>query len=86
MKADERNDQLKFALDILNHPELLQEEYVREWLTHEENKSVYEECRLYLEAGLRKEVGERLDVTTEYERFNRKFMHRPGRGVFHYLI
>ena len=46
MKADERNDQLKFALDILNHPELLQEEYVREWLTHEENKSVYEECRL----------------------------------------
>ena len=34
MKADERNDQLKFALDILNHPELLQEEYVREWLTH----------------------------------------------------
>lgn len=82
MKADERNDQLKFALDILNHPELLQEEYVREWLTHEENKSVYEECRLYLEAGLRKEVGERLDVTTEYERFNRKFMHRPGRGIW----
>ena len=82
METDERNDQLKFALDILNHPELLQEEYVQEWLTHEENKSVYEECRLYLEAGLRKEVGERLDVMTEYERFNRKFMHRTGRGIW----
>jgi len=82
MKADERNDQLKFALDILNHPELLREEYVREWLTHGENKRVYEECRLYLEAGLRKEVGERLDVTAEYERFNRKFMHRPERGIW----
>lgn len=82
MKIDERNDQLKFALDILNHPELLQEEYVREWLTREENKRLYEECRLYLEAGLRKEVGECLDVTTEYERFNRRFMHRTGRGIW----
>lgn len=82
MKIDERNDQLKFALDILNHPELLQEEYVREWLTREENKRLYEECRLYLEAGVRKEVGECLDVTTEYERFNRRFMHRTGRGIW----
>ena len=82
MKTDERNDQLEFALDILNHPELLQEEYVQEWLTREENKRLYEECRLYLEAGLKKEVGERLDVTTEYEKFNRKFIHRPGRGIW----
>lgn len=82
MKTDERNDQLEFALDILNHPELLQEEYVQEWLTREENKRLYEECRLYLEAGLKKEVGERLDVMTEYERFNRKFMYRPGRGIW----
>ena len=52
MEANEKNDQLEFALNVLNHPELLQDEYVREWLSHAENKKWYEECRLYLEAGL----------------------------------
>lgn len=85
MKVDERDDQLEFTLDILNHPELLREEYVREWLGKEENKRLYKECRLYLEAGLRKEVGERLDVTAEYERFNRRFMHHPERGIWRWV-
>lgn len=82
MEIGKGNDRLKLVLDILNHPELLQEEYVREWLTREENQKLYEECRLYLEAGLRKEVGQHLDVATEYERFNRKFMTRPRRGIW----
>lgn len=84
MEASEKNDQLKFALDILNHPELLQEEYVREWLKHEENKKLYEECRVYLEAGLRLEIGDSLDVEGEYERFADK-MRRPVRVLLRRL-
>lgn len=84
MKASEKNDQLKFALDILNHPELLREEYVREWLNHEENKKLYEECRVYLEAGLRLEIGDSLDVEGEYERFANK-MRRPVRVLLRRL-
>lgn len=84
MNASEKNDQLKFALDILNHPELLREGYVREWLNHEENKKLYEECRVYLEAGLRLEIGDSLDVEGEYERFADK-MRRPVRVLFRRL-
>lgn len=84
MEASKKNDQLKFALDILNHPELLQEEYVREWLNHEENKKLYEECRVYLEAGLRLEIGDSLDVEGEYERFANK-MRRPVRVLLRRL-
>lgn len=84
MNASEKNDQLKFTLDILNHPELLQEEYVREWLKHEENRKLYEECRVYLEAGLRLEIGDSLDVEGEYERFADK-MRRPVRVLLRRL-
>lgn len=81
METNVRNDQLEFVLDILNHPELLQERYVQEWLSKEENKRLYEECRLYLEAGLRKEVGG-LDVVTKYEEFERKFIHHQRREIW----
>ena len=81
MEANEKNDQLEFALNVLNHPELLQDEYVREWLSHAENKKLYEECRLYLEAGLKLEVGDSLDVKSEFEKFNRK-MQSPVRAFY----
>ena len=81
METNVRNDQPEFVLDILNHPELLQERYVQEWLSKEENKRLYEECRLYLEAGLRKEVGG-LDVVTKYEEFERKFIHHQRREIW----
>ena len=81
MKTDARNDRIKFVLDLLNHPEWQREEHVRAWLDQKENKKLYEECRLYLEAGLRKEIGNRLDVTSEYKKFNQKFMHRTVAGI-----
>ena len=81
MKTDARNDRIKFVLDLLNHPEWQREEHVRAWLDQKENKKLYEECRLYLEAGLRKEIGNRLDVTSEYKKFNQKFRHRTVAGI-----
>lgn len=81
MKVNEKNDQLEFVLNVLNHPELLQDEYVREWLSHAENKKLYEECRLYLEAGLKLEVGDSVDVRREFEKFKRR-MTSPTRVLY----
>ncbi|WP_065218206.1 MULTISPECIES: FecR family protein [Butyricimonas] len=81
MKVNEKNDQLEFVLNVLNHPELLQDEYVREWLSHAENKKLYEECRLYLEAGLKLEVGDSVDVRSEFEKFKRR-MTSPTRVLY----
>lgn len=38
----------------------------------ESNRELYEECRKYLEAGLRLAVGEQLDIEGEYQNFVRK--------------
>jgi len=76
MTADERNDRIQFMLDLLHHPEWQGEESVRRWLEQEENRKLYEECRLYLEAGLRKETGHLPDVASEYEKFSRRYIHK----------
>ena len=48
-------DPLEFVHEILTHPELLREQSVQEWLEIRENKRLYDHCRLYIEAGLRKD-------------------------------
>ncbi len=81
MEFKKEKERLDFAIEILNHPELLQEDRVREWLAVKSNRELYEECRKYLEAGLRLAVGEQLDIEGEYQNFVRKTksVKRSGR-------
>lgn len=72
MEFEKEEDRLNFVIEILNHPELLQEVRVQEWLAEPRNKDLYEECRRYLEGGLRLTLGEQLDVEGEYRNFIRK--------------
>ena len=72
MKFEKEEDRLNFVTEILNHPEMLREVRVREWLAESHNKDLYEECRRYLEGGLRLTVSEQLDVEGEYQNFIRK--------------
>lgn len=72
MEFEKEEDRLNFVIELLNHPELLREVRVQEWLAEPRNKELYEECRRYLEGGLRLAVGERLDVEGEYRNFTRK--------------
>lgn len=54
MKFEKEEDRLNFVIELLNHPELLQEVRVQEWLAESRNNGVgHEECRRYLEGGLR---------------------------------
>ena len=79
MKFEKEEDRLNFVIELLNHPELLQEVRVQEWLAEPRNKDLYEECRRYLEGGLRLTVGDQLDVEGEYRNFTRK-MKSGGRS------
>ena len=79
MEFEKEEDRLNFVIEILNHPELLQEVRVQEWLAESRNKDLYEECRRYLEGGLRLTVGDQLDVEGEYRNFTRK-MKSGGRS------
>ncbi len=79
MKFEKEEDRLNFVIELLNHPELLQEVRVQEWLAESRNKELYEECRRYLEGGLRLTVGDQLDVEGEYRNFTRK-MKSGGRS------
>ena len=79
MKFEKEEDRLNFVIELLNHPELLQEVRVQEWLAESRNKELYEECRRYLEGGLRLAVGDQLDVEGEYWNFTRK-MQSGGRS------
>lgn len=51
MKFEKEEDRLNFVIELLNHPELLWEVRVQEWLAESRNKELYEECRRYLEGG-----------------------------------
>lgn len=67
-------DRIEYALKLLGNPRMLQEKNVQEWLADESNRRLYEECRLYVEAGLRKE--ERRDAEKEFRLFitrNRRY-------------
>ena len=79
MKFEKDEDRLNFVIELLNHPELLWEVRVQEWLAESRNKELYEECRRYLEGGLRLAVGDQLDVEGEYWNFTRK-MKSGGRS------
>ena len=79
MKFEKEEDRLNFVTEILNHPEMLREVRVREWLAEPHNKDLYEECRRYLEGGLRLTVSDQLDVEGEYRNFTRK-MKSGGRS------
>ena len=43
MKFEKEEDRLNFVTEILNHPEMLREVRVREWLAEPHNKDLYEE-------------------------------------------
>ncbi|WP_320913806.1 FecR family protein [Butyricimonas paravirosa] len=79
MKFEKEEDRLNFVIELLNHPELLREVRVQEWLAESRNKELYEECRRYLEGGLRLVVGDQLDVEGEYRNFTQK-MKSGGRS------
>ncbi|WP_455509531.1 FecR family protein [Butyricimonas paravirosa] len=79
MKFEKEEDRLNFVIELLNHPELLREVRVQKWLAEPRNKELYEECRRYLEGGLRLVVGDQLDVEGEYRNFTRK-MKSGGRS------
>ena len=84
MEFKKEEDRLNRVIRLLNSPELLEDPQVQEWLSEDENRSLYEECRRYLEAGLRLTVGERVDVEGEYRNFIRqtKANRRSGRIVW----
>lgn len=85
MEAKYTKDQLDFALEILNHPEWLREDFVQNWLAQKENVKLYEECRVYLEAGLRLDGERVLDVEVEYKKFCQKMEPRSDRRMLRWI-
>lgn len=72
-------DRVEYALKLLGNPRLLQEKKAQEWLADKTNRMLYEECRLYVEAGLRREGGR--DAGKEYRLFmSRIRRHRVFRN------
>lgn len=77
----EVKDQLDFVLKILNHPELRQDGSVQKWLASKENRRLYDSCRLYIEAGIRRDGRFSNDSKIAFREFKER-MRRKGRRRF----
>ncbi|WP_052649371.1 FecR family protein [Sanguibacteroides justesenii] len=77
----EVKDRLDFVLEIVNHPELQQDDSVRKWLKDKENRRLYDSCRLYIEVGIRR--GNRFSngPKVAFREFKER-MRRKGRRRF----
>ncbi len=77
----EIRDQLDFIQEILNHPESQQDDAVREWLENKKNRKLYDHCRLYIEAGIRKDDRFVSDPKMAFREFKER-MRRKSRRRF----
>lgn len=81
MEQDKQKDAIEFALEILNHPEMMQHAEVQEWLRCNENQALYEELRKYAEAGLHLGGVDVPDVEDVYTNFRKNIRRRVGVNI-----
>ena len=69
-------DKIEFALYVLQHPECMDNDKVREWLSVAGHEALLEELRAFREAGIRElGIGE-LDVEKQWRKMN---LRVPGK-------
>lgn len=81
MEQDKQKDATEFALEILNHPEMMQHAEVQEWLKCKENQALYEELRKYSEAGLHLSGVDVPDVEGVYANFRKNVRRRVAVNI-----
>lgn len=86
MEQDKQKDAIEFALEILNHPELMQHAEVQEWLRCNENQALYEELRKYAEAGLHLGGVDVPDVEDVYTNFRKNIRRRVGVNIRKWVV
>lgn len=86
MEQDKQKDTIEFALEILNHPELMQHAEVQEWLRCNENQALYEELRKYAEAGLHLGGVDVPDVEDVYTNFRKNIRRRVGVNIRKWVV
>lgn len=69
MKMEEKHDKIEFILSRLREPERLLDEEFMDWLLVEENKRLFEEVILNRESFLKKEYGEQISASEEWQKF-----------------
>ena len=72
----ELRDNVEIALEILNDPHRLADPAVEEWLSVPEHRALYEELRVYLNAGLAKSDVRIPDTEIQYRLFQQKLERR----------
>lgn len=81
MEQDKQKDAIEFALEILNHPEMMQCTEVQEWLKCKENQVLYGELRKYAEAGLHLGGVDVPDVEGVYANFRKNVRRRVAVNI-----
>lgn len=81
MERDPQKDAIEFVLEILNHPEMMHDPEVRDWLKCKENQSLYEELRKYAEAGLHLGGVDVPDVEDVYTSFRKNMSRRVAMNI-----
>lgn len=76
MKMEEKHDKIEFILSRLREPERLLDEEFMDWLLVEENKRLFEEVILNREAFLKKEYGEQISASEEWQKFLQRIQRR----------
>ncbi len=62
-------ERIELVLKLLAIPKMLKNREIQKWLEEPENEKLYEECRFYLETGLRKKEHIRVNVDEKYRKF-----------------
>ena len=73
---------IDFAVRVLNHPELIDNEEMRQWLRDEGHCRLLEELRRVREGSLRTVDGLRPDVNLEWEKLSRKLFRKRMLRVY----
>lgn len=72
-------ESIEFALEVLHHPERFYDTDVQAWMAVKENRELYEELRVFLEAGMTASQVESPDAEREFEVLRTK-LERKRRG------
>lgn len=72
----ELNNDIEFVLNLLRNPHQLQDTGVQQWLAQEAHRQLYEELRIYVEAGLTQSGIQVPEPDVQFNLFRRRMMRR----------
>ena len=73
---------IEFAVRMLNHPEMIDDEEMRVWLRDEKHRRLLEELRRVREGSLRAVDGQRPDVNLEWAKLSRRLSRKRMLWVY----